>query len=266
MEHNSGRDAVALQELVKATQERCKELEQQIYVRVPIPFIGPGSVCIRLMYMYCTRCCMASRSHALQAQQKSADDIRADLQRACEQQVDAVRNRASQQAESHGRCKQLLPAALSQTVCDAFFSRVPHGCTELFPRQAQDDIGPTLETLIKAVVEDLWLAGSSSVTDTQHQQDAGATVQQKIGVELGKKFYNVALQVFQRARDAGLPCSEGQQGKQVGVLNIIADRRHLQSIDYLLCPPVLPVQVGTYETQRCTDRCTVHGRPRGLFP
>ena len=255
MERNSGRDGVALQELVKATQARCKELEQQIYVRLPILFMS--RVCVRITYLYCTRCFMGSRSQSLQAQQKSADDIRADLQRACEQQVDAVRSRASRQAESHVRCKQLLPAALSQTVCDAFFSRVPHGCSELSPRQAQDYIGPTLEMLIKAVVEDLWDAGSSSVTDTQRQQDAGATVQQKISAELGDKFYNVALQVVQRARDAGLPCSEGQQGEQVGVLNILAGCRHLQSIKYLLCTPV---QAGSCETQRCANGCTVHGR------
>jgi hypothetical protein len=38
MAHNGQRDAVAVEELLKATQARCKELEQQIDVRLPNTF------------------------------------------------------------------------------------------------------------------------------------------------------------------------------------------------------------------------------------
>lgn len=44
MDHNAGRENVALQELVKATQDRCKQLEQQIYVRVPMFLTVPHIV------------------------------------------------------------------------------------------------------------------------------------------------------------------------------------------------------------------------------
>lgn len=163
---------------------------------------------------------LRSRLPTLQAQQKSGDDIRAGLQRACEQQIDAVRNRAAKQAEAHGRCTQSLPAAVTHAICEALFSGGPQNSAALPLNTKQHILAPPLEKLVQVVVDDVWRTGTGSATAAPHQQDSSAKSRKQLAIELAATFSTCEQQAIGQDRDTCEPRSERQEESQVGALTI----------------------------------------------
>lgn len=155
----------------------------------------------------------------LQAQQKSGEEVRAGLQRACEQQIEAVRNRANKQADAHGRCKKALPAALSQTLSQAILSSLSDWSAALNPSQSQKHLNGALEKLLLAAVRHVWDTASESHTEPQgskaahplQQLDDNSTkLREQLNVELTCLFKKCVQHAVQQDKLGG----EGNIAKQ----------------------------------------------------
>jgi hypothetical protein len=153
----------------------------------------------------------------LQSQQKSAEESRAGLQRACEQQIEAIRSKYFQQTELYRRYKESLPAALSQTLCGAVLSSLSEWSTTLDPQQKQQNLSQAFRELLVSDVEHVWKTETTEpgvesqaikapqAGSRQKLDDERAKLQEQLAAELKRLVQQCVEHAVQQGQATSVP-------------------------------------------------------------